>query len=344
MSRPVTHRRREPASGVFRLVLPLPWPGLDEVNAYLLDDGDTATLVDCGMLLPDDPHEQGWGHLVDALAAADRTPSDIDRLILTHTHIDHYGLAGRLKAEAGCEVWIQKEGDEELEILRDPDKVAAQLRDTYADHGITGDELEELTSYEDWRHFVHSVIDADRWLDGDETVRIGGREWSLVHTPGHARSHVCLFAEDDSILISGDHLLGSVTPHIDFRRGSGDPLGQFLDSLDKVEKLQPELVLPGHGRPFYDGAERARATLRHHERRLGAVLQVIRRKACSADQITEEIFGQSLLNFQKRLALGEALAHIHYLRIRNEIERIEQPDGTRLYRKVSRRPVREAEE
>lgn len=339
-----THRRREPAPGVYRLVLPLPWPGLDEVNAYLLDDGDRATLVDCGMLLPDDPHDRGWGHLVDALAVLDRVPTDIDRLILTHTHIDHYGLAGRLKEESGCEIWIHKDGDDELEILRDPEKIASELRETYADHGIRGDELEDLTSHEDWRRFVHSVVDADRWVNGDETVEIGGRTWRLVHTPGHARSHVCLFAAESSILISGDHLLGSITPHIDFRRSHGDPLGQFLDSLEKVEALHPDLVLPGHGRPFHDGAERARATLRHHERRLGSVLQVIRRQACSADTITQEIFGQSLLNFQKRLALGEALAHIHYLRVRNEIERIEQPDGTRLYRKVSRRPVIEADE
>ncbi len=338
-------KRREPAPGVFRLVLPLPFPGLDEVNAYLLADEGGSTLIDCGMLLPDDEEsDRGYGHLVASLKLCDHEPADITRLILTHTHIDHYGLAGRLKEETGCSVWIHKAGDEELEILRDPDKIAGDLRETYRDHGVKEEELNELTSYEDWRRFVHSIIDADTWLEGDEVIDVGGRSWEFVYTPGHALSHICFFDRKASLLISGDHLLGSITPHIDFRRGSGDPLGQFLESLEKVEKLGAETVLPGHHRPFLGGAERARATLRHHERRLGAILQVVRRQACTADEITEAIFGRTLLHFQKRLALGEALAHIHYLRLRGEIERISEDDGVLRYRKVSRRPVEEVPE
>lgn len=344
MTKRIEHKRREPASGVFRLVLPLPFPGLDEVNAYLLAGDDGCTLVDCGMHLPDDEREQGWGHLVDALAACDHAPADVTRLVLTHTHIDHYGLAGRLKEETGCEIWIHAAGQEELFSLEHPEALAAELRETYADHGVHGTELDEITSFEDWRRFVHSVVQADHWLAGDETLEVGGRSWKVVHTPGHARSHVCLFNETDSLLISGDHLLGTITPHIDFVRGHGDPLGDFMESLERVEKLAPQIVLPGHGRPFSDGAERARATLRHHDRRLGAILQVVRRQACTADQITQEIFGSTLLHFQKRLALGEALAHIHYLRLRGEVERTDAEDGTRLYRKVSRRRVEDVPE
>ena len=85
-------------------------------------------------------------------------------------------------------------------------------------------------------------------------------------------------------------------------------------------------------------------TAQHHERRLGAILQVVRRKSATASEITDEIFGGTLLHFQKRLALGEALAHIHYLRLRGEIERVELEDGTRLYKKKSRAPVQEVEE
>ncbi|MGH2755313.1 MAG: MBL fold metallo-hydrolase [Actinomycetota bacterium] len=344
MSKKIEHLRREPAPGVFRLTLPLPFPGLDEVNAYLLADGGAVTLVDTGLYLVDEETDHGWHHVVAALAACDRAPQDISRLIITHTHIDHYGMAGRLKEETGCEIWIQAEGAGELDHYRDPGRYAEELRATYKDHGIEPDELEELTKYEDWRHFVHSVVEADRWLEGHEEVSIGGRDWSFVHTPGHALSHVCLWNERESLLISGDHLLGSITPHIDYRRGAGDPLGEYLDSLRKVEKLAPAIVLPGHGRPFEDGAERARVTAQHHERRLGAILQVVRRRTCTASAITDEIFGSTLLHFQKRLALGEALAHIHYLRLRGEIERAESPDGTRLYRKRSRRPVQEVAE
>ena len=342
--KPIEHRRREPAPGVFRIVLPMPFPGLDQVNAYVLRSEDEVVLVDCGLYLPDDEADHGWDHLKAALATCDVAPEEISRLILTHTHIDHYGMAGRLKEASGCEVWIHRDGDAELDILRDPAKHAEELRRTYADHGVPEAHLEELTRYEDWRHFVHSVIDADRWLDGDEVFTVGDRRWEAIHTPGHARSHLCFWSADEALLISGDHLLPTITPHIDFRRGEDDPLGQFLDSLERVERLDAKVVLPGHGSPFAEGAERARVTVRHHERRLGAIVQVVRREACSASKITDEIFGGTLLDFQRRLALGEALAHLAYLRKRGEIERFRADDGTLLYKKASRRPSAEVEE
>jgi glyoxylase-like metal-dependent hydrolase (beta-lactamase superfamily II) len=315
--------------------MPLPFPGLDRVNCYLLADPRGATLVDCGMFLPDEP-DQGWPHLVAALATAGLGPGDITRLIVTHVHIDHYGMAGRLKEENGCEVVFHEGGDADLDILRDPGSVVKELRALFAEHGVAAADLDELTAFEDWRRFVHSVMAADTWLKGDERFTIGEREWMVVHTPGHARGHICLWSPRDALLISGDHLLPTITPHIDLRRAEGDPLGDFLASLARIEELAPRIVLPGHGHPFEDGAERARVNARHHDRRLGAILQVVRRRALTASQITDEIFSGELLNFQKRLALGEALAHIHYLQGRGEIERIEGDDGKVLYRKAQR--------
>lgn len=342
--KPLEQRRREPAPGVFRIVLPLPFPGLDRVNAYVLREGDDVVLVDTGLYFPDDEYDHGWDHVVSALATCDVRPEGITRLILTHTHIDHYGMAGRVKEVSGCEVWIHAAGDEELDILRDPKHQAEELRQTYADHGVPLEELDDLTSFEDWTRFVHSVIGADRWLSGGETFIVGQREWEAIYTPGHSRSHLCFWSADEGLLISGDHLLPTITPHIDFRRGEHDPLGEFLDSLERVERLDPQIVLPGHGSPFAEGAERARITVRHHERRLGAIIQVVRRQACTANRITDEIFGRALLNFERRLALGEALAHLAYLRQRGEIERFRDDDGTFLYKKAARRPPREVEE
>jgi glyoxylase-like metal-dependent hydrolase (beta-lactamase superfamily II) len=332
------HVRREPAEGIFRLVLPLPFPGLDEVNAYLLRDEDGCTLVDCGIRLVEEERDQGWVDLVEALAACDAAPGDIGRLIVTHAHIDHYGMAARLVDETGCELWMHELSHDELRMYRDPHGGRERLRELLADHGVGRDELDELTAFEDWRPFVSGVVEATRPLKGGERVRVGAREWEIVHTPGHARSHVCLWSKEANALVSGDHLLPTITPHIDFeRQGEEDPLGEFLDSLARVEKLDPSLVLPGHGRPFAEGAERARIIARHHDRRLGAILQVVRREPRTASEITEEIFGTTLLHFQRRLALGEALAHLAYLRKRGEVERIESEDGSFLYKKVDRR-------
>lgn len=337
------HRRREPANGVFRLVLPLPFPGLDTVNAYLLADESGSTLVDCGIYVPDAERDHGWDDVVDALAAADHSPADIRRLVVTHPHIDHYGMAGRLVEKTGCELWMHRLARSEIEIYRDPEAGRARLRELLTDHGVGEDELDELSAFEDWRPFVSSVVEATRWVEDAVRFDVGGRTWQIVHTPGHAHSHICLWAGDDRTLISGDHLLPTITPHIDYeRQGEEDPLGDFLESLARVEELDPALVLPGHGRPFAEGAERARIIARHHDRRLGAIVQVIRREPKTASEITDEIFGSTLLHFQKRMALGEALAHLAYLLKQGEIERVEGPGGTFLYKKVDRRARSEA--
>ncbi len=330
------HKRREPASGVFRLVLPLPFPGLDRVNAYLLEGEAGCTLVDCGMWDPQ-ADDGGYAELETAVEATGHRVGDIQTLIVSHPHIDHYGMAGKLAEESGCGVWMHEAARAELQIYRDPEALAERLQAMLADHGVGPDEVAELTAFEDWRPFVHSLIEATRWLKDGDTFEVGARTWSVVHTPGHDGAHICLWAERDRILISGDSLLGSIKPHIDFRRGDDDPLGDFLVSLSKIERLDPALVLPGHGRPFEDGAERARVTARHHDRRLGAIVQVVRREPHSAREITDEIFGDTLLNFHRRLALGEALAHLAYLRSSKEVERIESEDGVFRYKKRARR-------
>ena len=330
------HRRREPAPGVFRLVLPLPFPGLDRVNAYLLHDDEGSLLVDCGIW---DPAAENGG-FAELRAAVDETGhglEEIRALIITHAHIDHFGMAGHLVEEVGCELWMHEAARDQLRMYGDPEALTEEMRAMLADHGAGPDEIGELTAFEDWRPFVHSLSGATRWLKGGESFDAGDRTWTVIHTPGHDLAHICLWAADDRILISGDTLLGSVTPHIDFRRGDDNPLGDYLDSLATIEALEPALVLPGHGRPFEDGAERARVTARHHDRRLGAIVQVVRREPRTASEITNEIFGDTLLNFQRRLAFGEALAHLAYLRRNGEVERIESEDKKFLYLKKSRR-------
>ena len=341
----IEHRRREPAPGVFRLVLPLPFPGLDRVNAYLLADEGGSTLIDCGIYFPDAAEGHGWDDLVAALAQCDHSPSDIKRLIVTHPHIDHYGMAGLLMVETGCDLWMQGMADIELEAYRSPETSRGRLRAVLSTHGVSDEELDELTAFEDWRPYVSKVVDPTGWLHDKETVKVGSREWEIVYTPGHSPSHVCLWSGEDGILIAGDHLLPTVTPHIDFKGWEAeDPLGEFLTSLERIEGLDPKLVLAGHGRPFTEGAERARVIARHHDRRLGSILQVIRHRPATADFITDEIFGTSLLNFQRRLAVGEALAHLAYLRKRGEVERIQDEDGKYTYKKASRRHTSEVDD
>ena len=335
---PLEHRRREPAPGVFRLVLPLPFPGLDRVNAYLLTGGADTTLVDCGIYFPDEKDDHGWIDVEAALEACGVAVGDISRLVVTHTHIDHYGMAGRFLEESGAELWMHEVTAEDLGAYRDPEGTRERLRTLFRDHGVDPEELDELTKFEDWRAFVSELVEPAVALKGEEDIDIGPRTWRAIYTPGHSRSHICLWSASDRMLISGDHLLPTITPHIDYRRGpEDDPLGDFITGLGAIERLDPQLVLPGHGRPFEEGAERARVVARHHDRRLGGILQTIRHEPHTADEITDAIFGTTLLNFERRLALGETLAHLRYLSKRDEIVRERRDDGTYLYKKTSRR-------
>ncbi len=328
-----TGRRLQPAPGIDRLVMPLPFQGLDRVNAYALSDGDGGiSLVDCGIF----QEGRGAGPLKEALTASGAALKDVRRLVITHPHPDHYGLASLLVEKTGCELWMHSDARADLDVYRDPGAAADTLSAALAHHGVPASELTELRAYEDWRPFISGVVEASHWLEGEELLTDGARSWQVIHTPGHDRAHVCLWSQSDGLLISGDTLLSSITPHVDHRGELGaDPLGDFLASLGRLEELDPSLVLPGHGRPFDAGAERARAIAAHHQRRLGSILQVIRRRACTAAEVAQEVFGPELLHYQHRLALGETIAHLEYLRLRSEAEMSEK-DGIYMYAKAKR--------
>jgi glyoxylase-like metal-dependent hydrolase (beta-lactamase superfamily II) len=333
----VEPRRREPAPGVFRLVLPLPFKGLERVNAYLLDDDEGSTLVDCGIWQPLFEPGNGWDEVVASLRACELEPADVTRLVITHPHVDHYGMAGRFIRETGAELVMHEASRHELGAYRDPAGAARRLGGLLEAFGVHDDEMTEVTAFEDWRAFVSEIVEATAEVQGGEALHSGGRSWRVIHTPGHSASHICLFSESDGLLLSGDHLLPTITPHIDFAEdGDGDALGDYLDSLEKVAALEPTLVLPGHGRPFDEGAARARVIARHHERRLGSVLQVIRREARTVSEITDEVFGPELFDYQRRLALGEAIAHLVYLQRRGEVDMVTRADGSRAWVKLRR--------
>jgi glyoxylase-like metal-dependent hydrolase (beta-lactamase superfamily II) len=303
------------------------------VNAYLLG-GPEATLVDSGIRDPARASEESWSALREALGACDVDPRTVERLIVTHPHADHYGMEARFVEETGAELWMHRDAGRELSAYEDPSTRATRLRDALGSD--PAEKLGGLVEDDDWRPYVsgieqpsHRVRDQDRFVAGE-------REWTVMHTPGHSRSHVCLWSEADALLVSGDHLLGSITPHVEAGLEAEDPLGDYMTSLERVEKLGARLVLPGHGRPFEGGAERARATLRHHDRRLGAILQVIRRGPRALDEITIEIFGGDLSGTEWRLALGEALAHLDYLERRREVDRFRRDDGKLAWRRLHR--------
>ena len=207
------------AVGISRVVLPIGVNAVESVNCYVLPDGDRVAIVDCGVWRPDLP-DGGLAMLEAGLEGAGYALADVGRIVVTHAHIDHYGLAGRLMELTGAELTMHTMTDLDCKKYRHPDTARARRRDTYADHGVSEDERGDLADHlTRWLPYLHSVVEASRRLRGGEELAIGGDPWQVIHTPGHSLGHVCLWSPARGVLLSGDHLLPGITPPVTFERG-----------------------------------------------------------------------------------------------------------------------------
>ena len=314
--------------GVTRLPLPIGVHGIDTVNCYVLADGNSVTLVDCGIWRPG-PGDDGLAVLRQGVRSAGYEMADVSRIVVTHAHIDHYGLSGRIMQETGAPLWMHALTDLDCEKYRHPDTAIARRRDTYTDHGLPPEELPSVAhGLHDWMPYLHSVVEASTRLRGGETIPIGGHDWEVIHTPGHSVGHICLWSPRLGALLSGDHLLPGVTPPVTFERGfDADPLRSYLASLTEIERREPTIVLPGHGRPFADCGRRIEVIVRNKRRRLQAIRDLIAKKPQTVVDITEQVFARDLPSWHRSFALSETLAHIAYLRSDGVVERRTRPDG-----------------
>jgi glyoxylase-like metal-dependent hydrolase (beta-lactamase superfamily II) len=233
--------------GVWRLRLPLPWPGVPHGNVWALAAGDGIVLFDTGI-----GGEGRMRQLDLALAQAGFGVEDVQLLVCTHSHTDHYGLAAPITAGAGCELWMHPRWEHIRLAADDPVAALEQRIEVARQSGVPATALER---YRQDREDVGSGIDAIRVPDRDlvpgvEVVTDHGT-WQVHETPGHAPSHVVLHQPESGMLISGDHLLGRTVLFFDYGH-SPDPVGEFIASLAVVEPLRTGLCLPGHGRPFRD--------------------------------------------------------------------------------------------
>lgn len=328
MSELFTTGQAQVAPGITRVSLPIGLNGIETVNSYLIEDGDNLTVLDCGLWRPD-PDEQGLLALERAMNGHGYVLADISRIVVTHAHIDHYGLAGKLMEVSGAELWMHQATDLDCEKYRHPDTAELRRRDTYADHGVPADELPAVaSSLAMWMPYLHSVVEASTRLTGGETFQVGSRELSVLHTPGHSLGHICVWSASDGLLFSGDHLLGGLTPPVTFERGfDTNPLESYLAALAVVRELDPTLVLPGHGKAFAHGARRVDAITRNKLRRLEQVYQLIARRPCTVTEIASEVVATAIVPHQRNQALAETLALIACLRYRGRVERRTRPDG-----------------
>ena len=324
-------RRRELARadrllpGLWRLRLPLPWPGVPHVNAFAIAAGSGIVLVDTGIAEPGSLRQ-----LELALGQAGLTLDHVQLLACTHAHSDHYGLAGPILREAGCELWMHPNHEHVTSGAADPDRMLERRLEVARQSGVPQPVLESYESARRGRGIgvEEVVLPAKDLVAGVEIDTDLGR-WEVHETPGHAPSHVVLHQPDRGLLISGDHLLGRVSLYYDYG-WTPDPAGEFLQSLDVVERLPTSLVLAGHGRARRDPQALIDANRRAVHARIGRVRDALADGSRTPFDVVPALLGEEPASpMAVNWGLSEALCYLRYLEQREEALRVEGEDPER---------------
>ncbi len=303
--------------GIYRLRLPLPWPGVPHCNAWAVLAGDGFVLFDTGMHQPD-----SLAQLERALAMCNLRLEQTRLVVCTHAHSDHYGQAATIVQRAGCELWMHPNHQHMLRMAEDPDALFARRLEVARQSGVPEEPLRRYAAERNTRGTgISGVIEPERDLLPGVTIDTDLGEWTVHETPGHAPSHVCLFQPERRLLISGDHLLGRISLYFDYGY-TPDPVGEFLSSLDVVERLGARLCLPGHGRTFTDVHAHIRGNRELVTERLARVLEAVGREPLSAFEVVPHVYGDSLSPQNTHWLLSKILSYLTHLQASGQVERI----------------------
>ena len=299
---------------------------LRHVNVYLLQDGDEWTLIDTGLQT-----DESRAALDKGLAEAGIQRGRIRRILVTHIHPDHVGLAAELQKATGAELVIHR-----LEVaLMEPryaraEDLVQEVAEWLRVNGVPREEAEFLKSASMAAREYVGVPRPDTLLEGAERLPLEGGPLLTVWTPGHSPGHCCFYWPARQLLFSGDHLLPTISPNIGLHPQSGaDPLADYLASLRRVARLPVEQVLPAHGDPFSDHAHRVAEIEGHHAARKDAIVEIAREPMTGweiASRLFREVMARNV--FQQRLALQETLAHCQSLAVEGRL--IKLVDGGRF--------------
>jgi glyoxylase-like metal-dependent hydrolase (beta-lactamase superfamily II) len=301
------------AGGLVSVPVPIPNNPLRYTLCYLVPGDDGLVVVDPGWA-----SDTGWQALTAGLAVAGATAADVTGVVLTHVHPDHHGLTARLRDASGA--WVAMHPAEHATMLRDRETppsvaLAGWMRDLH----VPAEEIDGLIGRFGAAVDLHfaPLADADVMLDDGDLVPLAGRRLRAVWTPGHTPGHLCLLEPDAQVLLTGDHVLPRISPNIGLQLTGEDPLGLYLESLEKVAVYDECEALPGHEYRFHGIAARVTELDGHHRDRCREILSTVERLGAAtiwqvASQLTWsrpwDQIGPMLVG-----AVAETAAHVELL-------------------------------
>ena len=315
------------ADGILWTRLPLPFR-LDHVNVYLIEDEGGFAVLDTGV---DTPESRAvWETLFAGVLRGKR----LTKIIVTHFHPDHIGLAGWLCRRfdaplyAGLTTYLSS-----INISIRPDSLEGEhYRDFYLRHGLAPEIAAMVaTRGHEYLRLVHALEPTFRRILAGDTLSIGGRTYRLLSGEGHAPEQIMLLSEADGLFFAADQVLAKITPNVSVWAvdPDGDPLALYLRSLRGLKEQvgADVLVLPGHQLPFHGLHTRAEELVAHHDLRCGLILSACRGAPHSAAELVPVLFPKALDPHQMSFAFSETQAHINYLIGRGALDAALSADG-----------------
>lgn len=311
---------------IVRISLPTPYP-VGPVNAFLVK-GDEPTLIDAGVKT-----DEAWERLVAVLAKHRLAPSDIRRILLTHGHLDHVGLAPRLVEESGAETWAHPDVIEQFATYdREVEEGQRFLHDLLLEFGAPQTAVDEVTRFRSQFHALGATFRIDHALEDGQVV---GR-LKAHYVPGHSASDTLFYDAGRRAAFTGDHVLKGVSPNPLLRRESrramvrARSLLEYQRSLRLTRDLDIETCYPGHGAPFGEHRAVINGLLERHERRTREVAKLLEERPMTPYEIVMRIFPR-IANQSLHFALAVAVGHLDVLEDRGRVKQ-DSPNGVVVYR------------
>jgi glyoxylase-like metal-dependent hydrolase (beta-lactamase superfamily II) len=310
---------------IYKIELPIPFP-LKSMNVYFIDDSPR-TLVDAGIKT-----EVSFETLKKGLETIGVGLNSIERILITHGHIDHYGQAKRLSSLSGAPIYIHSK---EYGRIRSFIHSLGFIKSILLRNGAPETLVNEAIHYMESAQIMADSLDEAFFLDDGDSILFKSMSWKTIHCPGHSPGLICFHWPEKKILFTGDHLLKEITPNPilnvpEYRPPFRYPsLKDYLNSLEKIERLDLSLLLPAHGEEIHDVKALIQKIFTHHKERMDRILFSLSKKEKTPFQIAMDLF-PGVSSFEVFLGISEAVGHLDILKEKG-IVRLKEKEGKDYY-------------